>query len=273
MAWALPRFVRRHDITNNQAMNRSRYVPNPVYSVNPYQQQQQQQYGAIPQQAQLQGMMPGQAMSMHPSAYGSPPPGVGHSPMQTSMSPNTNWAANFANGPIIEDLCAPPPPMGMHASPPMNGMHPRMAMGPMHPGGMPQIQNVYGLRQPTPHPFAPQGMHPGPGQPTTMQGMPSARVMGTYPPYTGQQHGIGIVYPRPMDPNAMMVRPRLETAFANPVPTGPGGNAGLGMGQVASPNMGGSPGGDGMQPLTPVEEALREFLSPDLGDLGDLGRQ
>lgn len=254
-------------------MNRSRYVPNPVYSANPYQQQQQQQqYGAVQQQqAQMQGMMPGQPMPMHPSAYGNPQPGMSQSPMQTSMSPNAMWAANFANGPIIEDLCAPPPPMGMHTSPPMNGMHPRMAMGPFPPGsGMPQIQNVYGLRQPTPHPFAPQGMHPGQGQP--MQGMPSSRVMGTYPPYTGQQHGIGIVYPRPMEQSRMMMQPRLETGFANPVPTGPSGN-GLGMGQVASPNLGGSPGGDGMQPLTPVEEALRGFLSPDLGDLGDLGRQ
>ena len=244
-------------------MNRSRYVPNPVYSVNPY---QQQQYGHIPQQPQMQGMMPPQHMSMAPSAYGNPQPGMGQSPMQTSMSPNGMWTPNFANGPIIEDLCAPPPPMGMPmTSPPMNGLPQGMAMAPMHPGAMPQVQNVYGIRQPTPHPFA-HGMHPGQGPP--MQGMPSARVMGTYPPYTGQQHGIGIVYPpRQMDHNAMMARPRLETGFANPVPTGPGGN-GAGMGQMTSPNMGGSPAGDGMPPLTPVEEALRGFLSPDMGDLG-----
>jgi hypothetical protein len=151
-------------------------------------------------------------------------------------------------------------------SPPMNFPPPRMAMAPMHPGAMPQVQNVYGIRQPTPLPFAAPGMLPGQGAP--MQGMPSARIMGTYPPYTGQQHGIA--YPaRPMDPNVMLVRPRLETGFPNPVPTASAGNA-AGMGQISSPPIGGSPGGDatGMPPLTPVEEALREFLSPDLSDLG-----
>jgi hypothetical protein len=49
------------------------------------------------------------------------------------------------------------------------------------------------------------------------------------------------------------------------------------MGQMGSPDMsdlgvggGMSPMGDleGMAPLTPVEEAIRGFLSPDLGDLG-----
>lgn len=210
--------------------------------------------------------MPAQSLSMPPTAYGNPQQGMGQSPIQNSLSPNAMWSANFANGPIIEDLCAPPPPMGMHAaSPPMNAFPPGMPMGPMHPGGMGQIQNVYGIRQPTPQQFA-QGMHPGQGHP--MQGMPSARVMGTFPPYTGQQHGIGIVYPpRPYDLNAMVVRPRLETGFPNPVGPGQGGNGG-GIGQMGSPNIGGSPAGDGMPPLTPVEEALRGFLSPDLGDLG-----
>jgi hypothetical protein len=254
-------------------MNRSRYVQqHPGYSNNPY---HAQQYGAFPPNSQMPGMMPNQALSMPPTAYGNPQQGMGQSPIQTSMSPNAMWTANFANGPIIEDLCAPPPPMAMHASPPMNAFPPRMAhMGPMHPSGMPQIQNVYGMRQqqqqpPTPHPgFAPQhGMHPGQ---SSMQGMPSSRVMGTYPPYTGQQHGIGIAYPpRPYDPNMGLTRPRLETGFPNPVGTGQPGVNGNGMGQMGgSPNMGNSPGGDGMPPLTPVEEALRGFLSPDLNDLG-----
>jgi hypothetical protein len=147
-------------------------------------------------------------------------------------------------------------------SPPMAFPPPGMPMAPMHPSAMPQVQNVYGIRQPVP--FAAPGMLPG--QTASMQGMPSARIMGTYPPYTGQQHGIA--YPaRPMDPNVMLVRPRLETGFPNPLPSASGGNA-AGMGQISSPPMGGSPGGDAMPPLTPVEEALREFLSPDLSDLG-----
>ncbi len=98
-----------------------------------------------------------------------------------------------------------------------------------------------------------------------MQGMPAARVVGTYPPYTGQQHGIGYAPPPQqgmVDPSGMLARPRLETVFPAPVVSGvPIGG---------SPSMGGSPGPDGMarQPLTPVEEALRGFLSPELGDLG-----
>ncbi|KAK4150007.1 hypothetical protein C8A00DRAFT_46503 [Chaetomidium leptoderma] len=246
-------------------MNRSRYVPHPAYSINPY---QQQPYGAVPAHAQMGGMMPTQqSLSMPPSAYGNPQQGMGQSPIQTSLSPNTMWTANFANGPIIEDLCAPPQPMGMHpGSPPMNAFPPRMSMGPMHPGGMQHVQNVYGMpHPPTPHPFAHAMHHPGQG--SQMQGIPSARVMGTYPPYTGQQHGY-VYPPQQLDPNVgMMARPRLDTGFPTPVGAMPGGN-GAGMGQISSPPMGGSPGNDGMPPLTPVEETLRGFLSPDLGDLG-----
>jgi hypothetical protein len=114
-------------------------------------------------------------------------------------------------------------------------------------------------------------------------------MMGSYPPYgvhpqqqqqqmqqqqqqQQQQHQQIAYQQRPFDPSAagMMGRPRLETGF--PLAVMPVGANGGGMqGQVGSPNMGGSPGGgDGMggQPLTPVEEALRGFLSPDLGDLG-----
>ncbi|KAK4119143.1 hypothetical protein N657DRAFT_693966 [Parathielavia appendiculata] len=242
-------------------MNRSQYVHQTAFPPSPY---NPQSYGAVPQPSQMQGMAP------HPNAvpqpgYSNPTPSIGQSPIQPSVSPNTMWTANFANGPIIEDLCAPPPPMGIFsASPPMNAFPPGMAMGPMHPGSMPQVQTVYGIRH---HPFAVPGMLP-PGQGAPMQGIPSTRVLGTYPPYTGQQHGYA--YPgRPMDPsmNAMLARPRLETGFPHAVPPAPPGNA-AGMGHMSSPHMEGSPGGDAMPPLTPVEEALREFLSPDLGELG-----
>lgn len=241
-------------------MNRSRYVPDPAYPINPY---QQQQYDGASQQPQSQGMMSSQRLSMPPSAYGSPQPGMNQSSIQTSMSPSAMWTANFANGPIIEDLCAPPPPMAM-VSPPMNAIHQPMNMAQMHPGVMPHVQNVYGIRQPTPHPFPP-GLHHS--QAPAMQGMPSSRVVGSYPPYTGQQHGIGIVYPsRQMDPMAMMTRPRLETGFPGTVPAAPPAN-GAAMGQMATPNMNNSPAGDGIPPLTPAEEeALRELLSPDLGN-------
>ncbi|KAG7294201.1 hypothetical protein NEMBOFW57_004271 [Staphylotrichum longicolle] len=253
-------------------MNRSRYVPHPAYAMSPY---QPQPYGAIPPQSQIPGMMPTQPLSMPPSAYGNAPPNIGQSPIQTTLSPNALWAANFANGPIIEDLCAPPPPMGIpSASPPMSAFPPpRMAMAPMHPGAMPQVQNVYGIRPHAPHPFAPPGIQMHPGQAAAaaaqMQGMPAARVMGTYPPYTGQQHGIAYApAPRTMDPSAaLMGRPRLETGFPTPVGGGPGSGA-LGMGQMNSPGVGTVSDADGVPPLTPVEEALRGFLSPDLGDLG-----
>ena len=253
-------------------MNRSRYVPH--YAINPY--QTQQPYGAVPPHSQMPGMMPQQSLAMPPPGF---PPGMGQSPIQASLSPNGMWSGPFANGPIIEDLCAPPHPQQMglpSASPPMPGFPPpRMAMAPMHPGAMPQVQNVYGMPQHH-HPhhaplgFAPppqqHGMHPhlGPGGMMQMQGMQAARVVGTYPPYTGQQHGYGPPPPPPgmMDPSGMMARPRLETGFPAPVMSG--------MPMGGSPSMGGSPGADGMmrQPLTPVEEALRGFLSPELGDLG-----
>src|SRR5690606_24055881 len=139
------------------------------------------------------------------------------------------------------------------------------------------IQNVYGIRQPAAavpptHAFPPRG---GP--------LPSSRVVGSYPPYASQQAaGIGIVYPPPpppppppshMDPGAMMGRgPGLDTGFASTMPAGASPTAGnaTGMGQMTAntttPNMSGSPVGDGMTALTPAEEeALREFLSPDLG--------
>ena len=255
-------------------MNRSRYVPH--YPINPY--QTQQPYGAVPPNAQMPGMMPTQPLAMPPPGF--PPPGMSQSPIQTSLSPNAMWPAPFPNGPIIEDLCAPPhPQMGVpSASPPMPGFPPpRMAMAPMHPGAMPQVQNVYGIpqhhAQHAPLGFAPppppQGMHPHLGQGggmMSMQGMPAARVVGTYPPYTGQQHGYGPLPPGAqgmVDPSGgMLARPRLETGFPAPVVSG------VPMG--GSPSMGGSPGLEGMprQPLTPVEEALRGFLSPDLGDLG-----
>ncbi|KAL2167553.1 hypothetical protein VTG60DRAFT_1139 [Thermothelomyces hinnuleus] len=243
--------------------HRSRFVPDPAYSINPYQQQQQQQYGAVPQQPQSQGMMSSQRLSSVPSSV----PGGGQTPMQPSMSPSTMWTANFANGPIIEDLCAPPPPIAMF-TPPINAIHQPMPLAAMRPGAMPQVQNVYGIRQPALHPF-PCGVHPGQGPP--MHGMPSSRVVGSYPPYASQQPGIGIVYPPPpqMDLGAMMARPRLDTGFASTIPAAPApsaaGNAAE-MGQMAAPNINNSPAGEGMPSMTPAEEeALREFLSPDLG--------
>ncbi|KAK4096300.1 hypothetical protein N658DRAFT_501734 [Parathielavia hyrcaniae] len=262
-------------------MNRSHYVPQNGFPPSPY--NPQQSYGAAPQpSSQMQGMAH-HPSTMTPPGYGNPPPGMGESPIQPSLSPSTMWTtANFTNGPIIEDLCAPPPPpMGMFSvSPPMNAFPPGMTMGPMHPGAMPQLQAVYGGIGMRHHPgsYAAPGMlpHAPPGQGAMQGGIPSTRILGTYPPYTGQQHGYAYP-PRPMDPNmnmnGMLGRPRLETGFHNPVPSSapPAGNAAVGMGHVGSPHMEGSPGGDGMPPLTPVEEALREFLSTDLGNLGRHG--
>ncbi|KXX78113.1 hypothetical protein MMYC01_205094 [Madurella mycetomatis] len=130
-------------------MNRSRYVPQ-AYPVSSY-----QPYGSIPTTAAPQGMMPTQPMAMAPPTYGSisAQQGMGQSPIQTQLSPNSMWTTAFPNGPIIEDLVAPP--MGIpSASPPMNAFPPRMAaMTQMHPGAMPQVQNVFGVRQPMPHQF------------------------------------------------------------------------------------------------------------------------
>ncbi|KAK3305975.1 uncharacterized protein B0T15DRAFT_533957 [Chaetomium strumarium] len=280
-------------------MNRSRYVPHAVYSINPY---ASNPYGIGPTQSPMQGgggmMPPSQAMGMaaSQSPYGSPQSQQHHgqSPVQTSLSPNAMWAANFANGPIIEDLCAPPPPP--LTMPPAAPPHMRMAAH-MHPGAMPQVQNVYGVRQPGGlplhhhhHPaYAVQG--PYPGQP--MQGIPTAaRVVGTYPPYTSSmpqqpqqvQPGMHLGYhPAGQNATGMLGRPRLETGFPSaPVAAGGPGQQHEGRmgGQMGSPDSGGSmdlgvgtnpvvvSDLEGVAPLTPVEEAIRGFLSPDLGDLG-----
>ncbi|KAK4238605.1 hypothetical protein C8A03DRAFT_33357 [Achaetomium macrosporum] len=261
-------------------MNRSRYIPPTAYSINAY-----QPYGVVPTQSQMQpGMMPSQPMGLPPQATYSNPQ-QHQSPVQASLSPNAMWTANFANGPIIEDLCAPPPPPPPiaipSAPPPHMRMHAAHTMGPMHPGAMPQVQNVYGVRQPVPHPAYAQGAFPG--QP--MQGIPATRVMGTYPPYVGvgqpQPQPQSVVqhptYPVPPNAAAMMGRPRLETGFPSaPVSAGGqhtvSGSSG-GMGQMGSPDsmdIGASPAGE--MELTPVEEALRGFLSGTEMDLGELGR-
>jgi hypothetical protein len=160
------------------------------------------------------------------------------------------------------------------ASPPMHALPPRMAIGPMHPGAMPQVQNVFGIRQPTPHPFAHPSVHHHQAQGLGMQGIPSARIVGAYPPYAGSQPGMVYAPPPPppppqvhVDPSGVLARPRMETGFPTPVAGTQAGNA-PGMGQMGSPEMGSNPDGEGMPPLTPVEEALRGFLSPNLSDLG-----
>jgi hypothetical protein len=157
------------------------------------------------------------------------------------------------------------------ASPPINAFPPRMM--PMHPGAMPQVQNVFGVRQPLPPQFA--GMHmAGP-----MQGMhpqPTTRMMGTYPPYGVAGHhqpppppqqqpiGLGFHHPqqRGFDPSPVLARPTMDTGFPGAAGDAP---APGGMQQMGSPPMGGSPGGNPtMERLTHEDGSLAGFLSPDL---------
>ncbi|KAK0664568.1 hypothetical protein QBC41DRAFT_328530 [Cercophora samala] len=256
-------------------MNRSRYVP----QQSAYTTSQFQPFGPgpVPTPAQMPGMIP-MGYPQQQMFGGSPNPNaMGGSPIlqqQQAMSPSAMWAANFANGPIIEDLCAPPQ-MGLPTSPHMNGLPPRgMPMGAaIHPSSMPQVQNVFGLRQPgTPH--------PGHGFAPMMPGVP-ARMVGSYPPgYAAQPQGLAWSHPHQLqlqqqlqqqaaqqhaqqqqqqqqqqrqflDPTMMLGRPRMEPGFAA------GGN---GAEQMGSPSMGNSPGA---QPLTPVESTLQGFMSPD----------
>ncbi|KAL2021909.1 hypothetical protein VTK56DRAFT_6504 [Thermocarpiscus australiensis] len=210
----------------------------------------------------MPGMIPTQPLSLPPSTYGNPQPGMA----QPSMSPNAMWTANIANGPIIEDLCAPPPMGFPSGSPPLNALPPRMPMAPMHPSAMPRVQNVFGIHQPTLHPFAP-GM---PGHAASPMGVPTSRVMGAYPPYASQQPGM--VYPqRPLDLMAGLPGPRLETGFPGPGTGVAGGGSGMGLQQMNSPPEGGSPEGQGqdqgMPALTPVEESLNEFFSNEIGNM------
>ncbi|KAK4203632.1 hypothetical protein QBC40DRAFT_219203 [Triangularia verruculosa] len=261
-------------------MNRSRYVPQQAA----YTTSQFQPFGPgpVPTPAQMPGMIP-MGYPQQQVFGGSPNPNaMGASPIlqqQQAMSPNAMWAANFTNGPIIEDLCAPPQ-MGLPTSPPpMNALpHRGMPMGAaMHPSSMPQVQNVFGLRQPgTPH--------PGHGFAPMMPGMP-ARMVGSYPPgYAAQPQGIAWAGAHPhhhqlqlqhqlqqqaaahqqaqqqqqqqrqfLDPTMILGRPRMEGGgFAS------GGNGGE---QMGSPSMGSSPAA--AQPLTPVESTLQGFMSAD----------
>ncbi|KAK4131310.1 hypothetical protein BT67DRAFT_161178 [Trichocladium antarcticum] len=289
-----PRQAASHHPLPNSIMNRSRYVPQTAYSISPY----AQQYGPAPA-SQFTAMMPPpqQTLAMPSSTYNPQPSmGVGH-------SPSSIWTPSFAaHGPIIEDLCAPPPPhlagLGLSGSPPMGSLPPRMAALQTqmhHPGAMPQVQNVYGL--PMHHTFAQhqqqqqqqQHMQQQYQQHLQQQQQHLQRVMvGSYPPYgvqqqQQQQHAQQMAFQQHQQHHqqlqqrgfdgvgaGMPGRTRLETGFpAAVMPVGAGNQGGM-QGQVGSPNMGGSPGGgDGMgAPLTPVEEALRGFLSPDLNDLG-----
>ncbi|KAL2136864.1 hypothetical protein VTI74DRAFT_590 [Chaetomium olivicolor] len=270
-------------------MNRSRYVPHTSYSISPY----QQPYGSMsPPPSQIQpGLMPTQPLAMPPSTYGNPQPPAapsrmtGHSPIQTSLSPQSIWSSNFANGPIIEDLCVPPPPQFPMSvplgSPPNPGLPHRMVMplGPVHPNAMPQVQNVYGVSQPMPQPYL-GGMHPAQQH---LQGVGIVRTMGMYPPgpwgspvMPNQQlqpgTGMGMAYPqRTVDPSTVLARPRLETGFPTPIgPPGGGERRGNGMGQMGMPEGGSERegGGEELPPLTPGEEMLRGFLGPDFGELG-----
>ncbi|KAL2260348.1 hypothetical protein VTK26DRAFT_5653 [Humicola hyalothermophila] len=297
-------------------MNRSRYVAQPTYALNQY---NPQPYGAVPAPG---GMMPGQQLAVPSSTtYGSPPPTTlsSQSPIQNTLSPSSTWAATFANGPIIEDLCAPPPPPPPPAyaaaavlqSPPLNAFHQRM---PMHPSALPQVQDVFGVRQPVLPAFP--GMHPHQAaqlhQHQRQGGVQRAVMLGQYPPSTaaayGMNHhpaGLGMTFPgagpsAPLlaaqtqaQPQPQQPQQPLEAGFPTAVmPAGSGNGGGVGVGVAAgqqqpvnspevggnsSPEVGGSrPGDDGSggglvagPALTPVEEALRGFLSPDMGNLGN----
>ncbi|CAP62063.1 uncharacterized protein PODANS_5_560, partial [Podospora anserina S mat+] len=221
--------IQQHQSSN--IMNRSRYVP----QQSAYTAAQFQPFGPgpVPTPAQMPGMIP-MGYPQQQMFGGSPNPNaMGASPIlqqQQAMSPNALWAANFANGPIIEDLCAPPQ-MGLPTSPPMNALPPRgMPMGAaIHPSSMPQVQNVFGLRQPgTPH--------PGHGFAPMMPGVPSSH---------------GWIVPSRLCCPATRNCQECEPGFAT------GGN---GTEQMGSPSMGNSPGA---QPLTPVESTLQGFMSPD----------
>ncbi|KAK4160904.1 hypothetical protein QBC43DRAFT_219072 [Cladorrhinum sp. PSN259] len=257
-------------------MNRSRYVPQQQQYTMSHFQPSPYGIGPVPTPAQ----MPGAGGMMHPgmqqiqAAFGSPNPNaLGASPiLQQSMSPSALWTAQFANGPIIEDLCAPPAHhhhMGL-ASPPMNALPPRGPHGLMH---MPQVQNVFGLRQP--------GMMMAPQQPGRLS-VPGA---GFPPPSQGfmhmqqqqQQHqhqqqmqiqwqlqhqhaqAQAHVQAQAQAHHQHQQRQQMEMELA----------AGMGQGggqqQMDSPQgSSGTPGQTMAVPLTPVESALNSFLTAEI---------
>ncbi|KAL1839506.1 hypothetical protein VTJ49DRAFT_1444 [Mycothermus thermophilus] len=274
----------------NLPYNASTYNAGPYASTSPY--------GSVspPSQAiQTAPPPPGGMITSPPTSFTSPVPATATllstntSPLQGALSPPTSlWTASAA-APIIEDLCVPPPPMA----------YPVPAALSAFPPMMPQMQNIYGMpRHTAVYPPASSTQPPTGFLPTagTMHGMPSARVVGSYPPYAAtqqaaiqqeqqrrlllqqqqqqreeqeqaqqQQQGVGLGFP----PQGYEMG-RLGTGYPDAVTSGVGG-AGPGNGLMDG-SSGGVGGGDaadgGVAPLTPVEEALRGFLSPDIGFVG-----
>ncbi|KAL2266753.1 hypothetical protein VTJ83DRAFT_6105 [Remersonia thermophila] len=271
---------RRYD-QRNPPYNGSTYDALPCVSTAPYDS------GCAPSQAmQPAGPSLGRMITSPPTSFTGQAPGTGTplganpSPLQGALSPPTSlWTAS-ATTPIIEDLCVPPPPMA----------YPVPAALSAFPPVMPPMQHVYGMPRAAVYPAASAaGLLPTTG---TMQGMPSARVVGSYPPYAAtqqaaihqeqqrrlllqqqqreeqeqaQQQGWALGFP----PQGYAPLGSLGTGYPNAVASTVGAAAGNGMMDVSSGCVGGGDAADGeMAPLTPVEEALRGLLSPDIGLAG-----
>ena len=270
-------------------MNRSRYVAQQPYAMSPY-PPQAFGIGPVPTPAQ----MPGAGGMMHPgmppqvsgfpnpqqqaqqAAFGSPNPNaMGASPvLQQAMSPSALWTAQFANGPIIEDLCAPPPHHHPHhmglASPPLNALPPR-GPGMMQ---MPQVQNVYGLRQPPAAGFMIPPQHqgrltvpgaafappPGYGMPMGMQQQMQMQMQLQFQQAQAQAQAQAQQHQRQQ-------QLEMEMELAG-MAQRQGGQVGLEAQQADSPQLrvvtpGSATPAQGM-PLTPVETALSGFLTAEI---------
>ncbi|KAK3385868.1 hypothetical protein B0H63DRAFT_449867 [Podospora didyma] len=256
-------------------MNPSQYLPN-RYAMNPYGQQfnpSQQQFQPYP------GQIPsGQLMSFPPYGSSQGSPGMQMQQGQ-QLPPGAMWASGFPTGPIIEDLCAPNPMSMQGGSPPINSMPARMSMASMHPSSMPQVQDVFGLRQPA-YGTYPQGISPHQAAQMQQAQRQQQRMMGPYPPTSGfgaQQQQLQLQQQQQqhhqqqqqqqvqravqqqqqqqqqhMDSSSLMPRSRIDVATGFPAAVSPNG-----LTQMSSP--GGNP--QAGLPMTP-ENGYSSFMSP-----------
>ncbi|KAK4222592.1 hypothetical protein QBC38DRAFT_489466 [Podospora fimiseda] len=206
------------------------------------------------------------------AAFGSPNPNaLGASPiLQHTMSPSALWTAQFANGPIIEDLCAPPPHhhhMTL-ASPPMNALPPRGPPGMMH---MPQVQNVYGVRQPgfmmsaqQPGRLAvPDGGFPPPAQ-GLMQLQQQHQMQMQW--HLQQQQAQAHAHAQAHAQAQHQQRQQMEMELARLGGQGGGQQQqqqGMDSPQVVNGSVG-TPNQGIVTPLTPVESAMNAFLASEI---------
>jgi len=216
-------------------MNRSQYLPYTAYTITPY----PPQFGApgyhnVPAMAPAQTIGSGTPVSYPPPAYNNFAPVQRSQQQPPQQQPHQNlsaWPYGGGYAPMagqIEDIVSPSPnnmptPPGHN---PVNAIPGQMGSMMHHPASLPQVQDVFAPRQPSTSPFG----TPMPNQMTQMSNGTS-RMVGAYPPMPPGSQGSSptIAVPqRPVDPAAILARPRMAAGFPPQQMSMQGGGVGFG---------------------------------------------